>query len=256
VHRFERARRRGPGRGKFVWRQLPRADWEMFPGQHEAIIEAGQWHRVQAILARRLRRPRRVDGHAFLLSRLLRCPHCGGPMHGSHVSVGGNRYPTYRCTAYTHTRGCRPVCRSAHKWERIFLKQLHEMLAGTAAMETWCYRPDPVDESGRRLQAELHEITRRREALEEAVEVWSLRGMPIERLAARMQRLDAREAEVREQLSNPLAPPADPPELEGICEILRAPDVPVGVKRAVLADCIERIEFAGEDRLRLSFLCP
>jgi len=250
-HAFRQVRRPG----KSVWRKLPRDQWEIHEGRHEAIIEPEEWERVQSILYARAFRAPTNYGHEFLLSGLLKCPNCGGSMSGSHQKSHGRRYPTYRCARYILTRTCKSTVRGAEKWERAFLDLLEAILAGERVLgEVWRYgtsdrRPD-LD----RVDAELASVAARREALYEALET---RRIPVDVLQARLERLGARDQELRGMRAGleaeaPLRTP--PARLSGLREVLTASEIPLAQRRAILREVVERVGWK-DGKLEITF-CP
>jgi len=248
-HAFRQVRRRG----KSVWRKLPHDQWEIHEGRHEAIIEPDEWERVQAILYARAFRAPTNYGHEFLLSGLLRCPNCGGSMSGSHQKSHGRRYPTYRCARYILTRTCKSTVRGAEKWERAFLDLLEAILAGERILgEVWRYGISDRRPDLERVDSELASVAARREALYEALET---RAMPLDVLRARLERLEARDQELRgmraglEAEAPHTAPPA---RLRGLREVLTSPDIPLAQRRAILREVVERVGWR-EGKLEITF---
>lgn len=72
-------------------------DHEPVQGTWEPMIDLPTWERLQAVVRKpdtRSRVPRR-DARRYLLTGLLRCGHCGGPMYGNHTARGAGY--VYRC---------------------------------------------------------------------------------------------------------------------------------------------------------------
>lgn len=68
---------------------------ERHPGVHEALIDADTWQRYLDARARRGAAPSRRERSQYVLSGLVRCARCQGPMvAGQH---GSARQPKYRC---------------------------------------------------------------------------------------------------------------------------------------------------------------
>jgi site-specific DNA recombinase len=75
---------------------------QVFPGNHEAIIDLATWERAQEIVkARSWHRPRPDSSNKPLLAGLAMCPYCGAPMWHNASS----KYRYYRCSASTTQRG-------------------------------------------------------------------------------------------------------------------------------------------------------
>ncbi len=92
-------------------------------GQHEAIVDAGTFKRVQARLEGRpsAAAPRVHDHPDFPLRGFVRCERCGKPLTASwSTGRSGKRYAFYHCWA----AGCRAVNVSAGKLEDAFCAEL------------------------------------------------------------------------------------------------------------------------------------
>jgi len=71
---------------------------KIYPGEHAAILEPGQWERVQSLLPQsRQRRGGMRNKHQALLQGLLHCECCAAPMVYSYAAKGGRKYPYYVC---------------------------------------------------------------------------------------------------------------------------------------------------------------
>ena len=71
---------------------------EMHEGEHEAIVEAKPFRRVQVALQRKGRGGAVRNKHGALLRGLLRCRTCGCSMVQTYTSKGQRRYRYYVCT--------------------------------------------------------------------------------------------------------------------------------------------------------------
>ena len=100
--------------GKKARRQLARPESEHVVREYPelAIIDSGTWARVQARIGRQSegnRETLRKGQRPYLLSGLLRCGVCGGPMSVSGQRVkNGVRYAQFGCTAHSSRGGA--VC--------------------------------------------------------------------------------------------------------------------------------------------------
>lgn len=76
--------------------------WKVVKGQHQPIITEELFKQAQDILDSRYRKPTRAF-RTYLLSGLLKCGKCGGPMHGYTFAKksSGKVYTYYKC----HNRG-------------------------------------------------------------------------------------------------------------------------------------------------------
>ena len=72
---------------------------QTYDGEHEAIVEAAAWEKVQQILQRNGRDGgvEVRDGYGALLKRLLRCATCHGPMIRTQSTKDSRRYRQYVC---------------------------------------------------------------------------------------------------------------------------------------------------------------
>lgn len=246
AHRYEKALR-DDGR-KPTWRLLPPDEWETHEGNHPHIVPPAQFDRVQDILRSRSYKVPTNYGHEFLLSGLLRCPGCGGKMHGSHVTSGGKRYPVYRCTKNTTTRTCRAHCRGAEKWEGRFQERVQWIVDGDPrAQPTWRYGVARRRPELERVGAELAGMDDRREALYEALETRAL--LPA-KYRERVERLDSREAELLKQragLQQERTSDEPPETVHAILEVVRSGRYSMARKRSILAKVFEEIRWKGDD---------
>jgi site-specific DNA recombinase len=73
---------------------------EVYDGEHQAIIDAGVWERVQAVLRRNGRSGGVPVRNQFgaLLKGLIFCGSCGCAMTPAHTTKGERRYRYYTCT--------------------------------------------------------------------------------------------------------------------------------------------------------------
>ena len=82
--------------GRFL--KVEKEGWKVVPGEHTPIIPEKLFDSAQEILRSRSRKPTRAS-HSYLLSGLLRCGKCGGPMHGASFfkKSSGKEYSYYKC---------------------------------------------------------------------------------------------------------------------------------------------------------------
>jgi site-specific DNA recombinase len=85
--------------GNILYTGAVRHKGQPYAGEHPAILEPGQWERVQNLIATR---PAIVEGrmrnkHLALLNGLLYCECCATRMVYSYASKGGRKYPYYVC---------------------------------------------------------------------------------------------------------------------------------------------------------------
>ncbi|MCH7473902.1 MAG: recombinase family protein [Gemmatimonadetes bacterium] len=97
THRFNR-RTPCDAHGKRGWK--PREDWVLIEDTHPPLVKRGIWDRVQKRFA--ARGPlRRDDSSPYLLTGILRCAKCGGPVVGGGGSrpkeSDPHRFRFYKC---------------------------------------------------------------------------------------------------------------------------------------------------------------
>jgi len=115
---------------------------EVFPGEHEAIVDDASFENANAILSGRNRPARHLKcDDEFLLGGLLRCAHCGRSLTPVSANPRGKRYLYYRCV--THDKQGRQACPAqqlpARAVEEFVVDRLRESaddLAKTRAKET------------------------------------------------------------------------------------------------------------------------
>jgi site-specific DNA recombinase len=104
-----------------------------YPGEHDAIIDAKMWGRVQAILSqnRTYRANQTRSRTAAILKGILRCGCCEAAMAPTYTTRKGKRYHYYVCHAAGkngyHTCDIRSV--AAGQIESAVLKYVREMFA-------------------------------------------------------------------------------------------------------------------------------
>lgn len=118
---------------------------QVYPGEHEAIVDQVVWDQVQAILARNARTAGAMvrNKHGALLKGLLRCKACDAAMVHSAANRGSRQYRYYVCTkAQKNGHACCPTKSvSAPSIERAMLDRLRQlpidrqMAAGSAIGE-------------------------------------------------------------------------------------------------------------------------
>ena len=91
---------------------VKKEDWKYSEGEHNRIISDEVFNEVQKVLESRKQKPSRAS-RTYLLSGIIRCGKCGGPMYG-HTSYkdgkksGRTRYFYYKC--HNSTSKGKSVC--------------------------------------------------------------------------------------------------------------------------------------------------
>ncbi len=92
--------------GKRPKNGIPRQDLVRVAGFFPAILSADEWQRLQERLTIRRESSRgRTHSSDYLLSGILRCGHCGGPMAGKRsAAYKGRHYRNYACSRAMKSR--------------------------------------------------------------------------------------------------------------------------------------------------------
>lgn len=137
------------------------------PGAHEGIVDADLFEAVQQRLAvKSALPPGGVQASDYLLSGLLRCGHCGGPMHGSSTRARPerSRHVTtrlYVCSRHRKRQGCEfPNNHEAGGVERAVVAELSALAGDIEAVE------QTVADTAERQRARIAEIERTLERLD------------------------------------------------------------------------------------------
>lgn len=145
--------------------KLPVWEREFRPGAHEPVIDAATWDAYVA--ARRARTKERVRSGRPMLSGLLRCEDCGGPMH--HNAWKGGRM--YICSrgSMTNAEGMRQVSVAAHRVEATVeewvLQLADDLNARRSAEQQTAERGQRVEMTARRAQQQIERVEQRLVAL-------------------------------------------------------------------------------------------
>lgn len=117
--------------GKIVWsKRLKRpgqrwatknADYELFDGLHEPIIDERTFNKVQNVREKNRRDKRKTGRVEYLLTRLLKCAHCGWNMNGFRPEN-----PLYRCPS-KYRRG-RDFCPGVHRTTHFLDNPIEEAI--------------------------------------------------------------------------------------------------------------------------------
>jgi site-specific DNA recombinase len=152
---------------------LVRFGGELYPGEHEAVVDPDLWNRVQE----RLKANGNGDGRATkrsrcpaLLAGLLWCAPCGKPMGFTYTTKGSRRYRYYRCgnSDKTGADTCPSGSLPAAEIERYVVRELaaigrdEDVIAETARQAR-----ELADVEVVRLEGERAETEKAQRALEE-----------------------------------------------------------------------------------------
>lgn len=132
-------------------KQLDRSQWMVVPGTHEAIIDAEQWERVQALLSKDTR-ALDFDQNVGPFAGFLRCGDCGRAMSKTNHSGG-----VYYCCGSYKRYG--PTVCSRHgiaqkDLEQILLSDLNQIIKAVGDLKELAERADERPLTRRNLQTE------------------------------------------------------------------------------------------------------
>jgi DNA invertase Pin-like site-specific DNA recombinase len=240
------------------------ADWVVVENTHPALIDRATFDRVrQKLESRRDQSTPHRGGGGFLFTGLLKCGHCGWPMHGSHLHYthNGRRYSyrRYVCGKYNLHRKAGCACNTV--LERVVLDAVLKVIeteflkpSRLAALKAEVRRQVQAERAGR--EAPAAALDRRIAALtlqiDAGTEKWltappNLTGVLGAKLEQWRQDLERLQAERRE-LAKPAASEED---LDAAVEQIaagvatlreRADELPAAETREVLRQMVEKVE--------------
>jgi hypothetical protein len=167
---------------------------------HEGLVPQETWDRVQLLTRSRLKAGR-SPASSFLLSRILRCSNCGGPMAGT-VRGWNNNHRGYRCNSQASgvSSGCHRL--KADTIEQLIVEQVQTLfdpdvfarLAGEQAANR-LLSIEPELTSLRKKSGEV------KSALNKAFDVMVQVGMPVAEYEDHRARLLTRQSEIVARVS-------------------------------------------------------
>jgi site-specific DNA recombinase len=240
------------------------ADWIVFENTHEALIDRATFVRVrQKLEARRDQSTPHRNGGGFLFTGLLRCGHCGWPMHGCHLHYthNGKRYAyrRYVCGKYNLHR--RAGCSCNTILERVVLDAVLKTIqdeflkpANLKALKAEIRRQEEAERAGRErpaadLERRIAELDRK---IDQGTEKWLMAppsltgvlGTKLDQWRTERERLEAERRAVAK-------PAANVEDLDAAVEQIiaglatlrdRADDLPAAESREVIRQMVERVE--------------
>jgi hypothetical protein len=255
-------------------RRKDAGDWVVVEGTHDPLVDRSVFDRVAHRLVERRRRCSRVKTSAvYLLAGLLKCGHCGRPMHGcsarySSLTGDDRRYPRYICGSYNlNGAGGKNGCRCNTVKERplaefVVATILDRFLsaANVAALRAEIRRQEEAERSGRDAPAanvdrQIAELERKLAAdadrwLDAPPSLSAEIGEAIERRRAKLEALQAH----RRTLAKPAASVADlDAAVDKIAKRLgklrgRVYDVDPRTMRTLFRDVVEGVDLFFRDR--------
>jgi len=175
---------------------------KVYPGEHEAIVDATTWERARALLEEncRTRQGMRKNTTDALLRGLIRCGHCNSAMGPTYTNLHGRRYLYYLCvTASKRGADVCPVSRvAAGEIEKAVFEQLGAVFrSSTLVARTFLAAQSQETEERGRLSFRQTELKRDLEKVrQEALAAVQGSGDGLDRLES----LNVRAAQLGQQL--------------------------------------------------------
>ncbi|MEW6082667.1 MAG: recombinase family protein [Bacillota bacterium] len=228
--------------GKTWGRLRPQGDW--IPVEVPAIVSQDLWQEAQETMERSRRLRHRSD---YLLSGLLKCGACGGPMVGTRLSVWGKRVRHYTCRRSSSAKGL--ACQrsvKAEALEQAVWSRVTPWLGDRCLLERHLLRlrQTPGRHGRERAGMELERVQRSRKQILLAMELGLAAGADA---LSSLERLKEREGALLQ--GEPRATPGPGEEIEGVLSVLEA-GLPLEVKRAIVRCLVAGIE-VGERSVTL-----
>jgi DNA invertase Pin-like site-specific DNA recombinase len=231
---------------------------ELYPGRHKPLVDKDTWDQAQRIIASRRRVGARSEG--YLLSGILRCRHCSGPMAGHHSTSPalGREVGNYECSR-SHTGGCRGSWLSVAKAHQILLNGIRDLSRRGADLGpiTWAGPADDRSDEHRLLEADLSALAARRQRLLDLAGRAVISDADLKRGLAALDREGADRQATLAGISR--SEPAIRPLrrlFRGLAELLESPDVPPQRKKDLLADLFSALVIHPDRTLRLTIHYP
>lgn len=154
--------------GKVKYRQFPD---RIIDGLHPAIISVEVWDAVQLRFGNRLPFAAKLKVNPeFILTNILRCPKCKGPMTGAfHRGKSGDKFPYYRC----RVSGCKTKVLKRDKVQKGFREALASVkptavcvkLFEESVITVWREKWQDACNEKTRLARQLTELEQKRDAV-------------------------------------------------------------------------------------------
>ena len=112
----------------------PKENWLTSEGIHKAIIADEVFKKVQDIIQRQSREPRRKSS-TYLLSGLCRCGLCGGKMNGYSQYKGDKKFSSYKC--HNNQSKGKSVCKGTSINKDIIEKLVIDKISGLVDTKTF-----------------------------------------------------------------------------------------------------------------------
>ena len=261
-------------RRKYVGDWTWRGDEVVVPDAHPPIIVRELWAEAQARIAVKAKMaPGKTQRSAYLLTGLLQCGHCGGPMHGSTSrSREGNRRRRparlYVCSRHRKQRTCPyPNNHEASRVERAVIAALQAVVGDVDVIrEQFTYSVGEQREGLELIERDLERLERR---LVQNLELFARGTIATEAqlatanqaLAEQQDRLNREADRVRGVLADAEGRSVDAEELTTRLRTLEEcfGTSPIGRQKGLLQQLVSKVEITeGEQvpRLTLRVLAP
>jgi DNA invertase Pin-like site-specific DNA recombinase len=247
-------------------RSTDRADWVVVEDIHEPLVDPALFERVQQkLIDRRERKTPAVGGGAYLFTGLLRCGHCGWPLHGfsdkrKAKGQDGRKVRRYVCGNYNLHGGGEKGCRCNIVNERdvvtVLIRTIQQEFlkpANLAKLKAEIRRQEEAERLGREapaasLDKQIGELTRK---IDQGTEKWlsappsltAILGDKLEQWRAERETLETK----RRELAKPAASVGDLEDavrrIAGGLKTLdgRADETDPALLREVLRGFVERV---------------
>lgn len=186
----------------------PRSEWIVNKGKQKPIVSKEIFNQVQALRASKTKFGGKASGATYLLTGILKCGYCGGPMYTKLHKVGpknSGRARAYVCANHEGRRTCK-YYNSIH-CEDLDLKVLQEIkkLASQPETRKAFIKAQQIDQ----LKDVKREIEIKKKALEKMkgrylkqVEAYEKGVFSLEEFALNKQRLQAEESVLQAEFNN------------------------------------------------------
>lgn len=186
----------------------PRSEWIIGKGKHKPIISKKIFSQAKALRASKAKFGGKASGATYLLTGLLKCGYCGGPMYTKLHKVGpknSGRARAYICANHEGRRTCKHY-NSVH-CKDLDLKVLQEIkkLASQPETRKAFIKAQQIDQ----LKDITREIKVKKRALEKMkgrylkqVEAYEKGVFALEEFALNKQRLQAEDGVLQAELDN------------------------------------------------------
>lgn len=190
----------------------PRSEWIINDsGTHKSIISKEVFNQARALRESKVKFGGKTSGAAYLLTGLLRCGYCGGPMYTKLHKVGPKnslRARAYVCANHEGRRTCEHY-NSIH-CDELDLKVLQEIKKLASQPETReafikAQQIDQLKDIQKEIETKKKELDKIKLRYSKQVEAWEKGVFSLEEFALHKQRLQAEESVLQTELDKLIA---------------------------------------------------